>query len=375
MSRNPKTLAIHQLGPRFPFKCTPVADYYRTPHARALAYEVKAGNPQAILQMAGEMAAMTGPGDVLIPIPSRTGRTTVTLEIANEIARLSGAAIADVLRGCAREESLYDFKKKGGDVTTVNFGYRLEGDLPQNPVLIDTVLDTGATLRAAHRLMPGAHALVHSSTAPDFEQRCSIQEVSAQFKRWFAGSKLVGSRGGPLVLFHGSSRGDIDVFSRAAWKTAYGHFFTDDKEAADYYAYGSSASTSAVYLRALNPLRLDCLADGELEWGGLEGLLGWIDEEFDKSDGNKKDQFIAWISRGELYSCDMGHRQDRLMSWAEEAGFDAVVFWDAKGGGGVARSYVVFESGQVKSASENCGDFSPERLEIRLSRAERLRYA
>lgn len=188
MSRNPKTLAIHQFGPRFPFKCTPVADYYRTPHARALAYEVKAGSTQAILQMAGEMAAMVGPGDVLIPIPSRTGRATVTLDIADEISRLSGAVVADVLRGCAREESLYDFKKKGGDVATVNFGYRLEGNLPQSPVLVDTVLDTGATLRAAHRLMPSARVVVHSSTTPencsDFNpERLEIRQSRSERQR------------------------------------------------------------------------------------------------------------------------------------------------------------------------------------------------
>jgi hypothetical protein len=372
MSRNPKALGVGFVERRHDFKCTPIADYYRTPGARELAHGVKAGNERAIMQMAQEMAALLGPSDVLVPIPSRTGRATVTLAMAKEIARRSGAVVADVLRGAERTASLYDLKRRGVDVSTVDFGYRVEGESPNNPVLIDTVLDTGATVRAAHRLMPNARVVVHSSSNPDPEQALRIQEASALFKRWFGGSKFVDSGGRPLVLFHGSSQGDIDEFSRAAWKTAYGHFFTDDKEAADFYAYGSSASTSAVYLRALNPLRLDAL----VEDGGAipKNLRAWVHQEFDGANIKEREmQFIDWISRGDLYSFDMGNRQNSLMAWAEEGGFDAVVFWDAKGGGGCARSYVVFEPGQIKSFSDNCGDFDPENPSIRSSRAASYR--
>ena len=45
------------------------------------------------------------------------------------------------------------------------------------------------------------------------------------------------------------------------------------------------------------------------------------------------------------------------MAWAQEQGYDAVVFYDAKGGGGAAKSFVAFESNQIKSATDNTGAF------------------
>ena len=181
MSRNPKALGMRNAERRHDFQCTPIADYYRTPGARELAHGVKAGSERAIMQMGQEMAALLGPSDVLVPVPSRTGRATVTLAMANEIARLSGAVVADVLRGAERNASLYDLKKGGDDVSTVDFGYRVEGESPNSPVLIDTVLDTGATVRAALSLMPNARVVVHSSSNPDPEQSRRIQEACALF--------------------------------------------------------------------------------------------------------------------------------------------------------------------------------------------------
>lgn len=229
--------------------------------------------------------------------------------------------------------------------------------------------------RKDFRLNVGKHGgsikvtVLNESTAPDGGgafSRGKDQTQTEAFKKWFGDSKVVDADGKPLVVYHGTGRGGHNTFDRNNWKTAYGHFFTPDKSAANYYTHGSASQTFSVYLSAKDPLQLDQIAFGEKP--SPQWLDKWIDESFDPENGDTHEQFQGWVGGGDLYSHGMGNLQNDLMATAEENGHDAVAFYDTKGGGGVALSWVVFNSNQVKSATENNGEFDPSNADIRFAR-------
>ena len=60
-------------------KIMSVRDYYGDDGAREICHLIKEGDMKAIGEAAGLMATYVGKGDILVPVPSRTGRATVTL--------------------------------------------------------------------------------------------------------------------------------------------------------------------------------------------------------------------------------------------------------------------------------------------------------
>jgi ADP-Ribosyltransferase in polyvalent proteins len=77
---------------------------------------------------------------------------------------------------------------------------------------------------------------------------------SPEFKKWFAGSKVVDSDGKPLVVYHGTGR-DFETFRTPA-------FFTTDKDAAASYQGAKSpepkdAHTISAYLSLKNPATVE----------------------------------------------------------------------------------------------------------------------
>ena len=140
-----------------------VADYYSTPGARQLAHMVKLGDAGAIKHMATQMAALIDFDAYLIPIPSRTGVPTTTKTLANIISDITGYPVVDILRSNAHE-SLYTLKYQDKGLSVEDFGMHLISELPTHgtPVLIDNMMDTGATIDAALSVVPSAIALVHS---------------------------------------------------------------------------------------------------------------------------------------------------------------------------------------------------------------------
>ncbi len=141
------------------------ADYYKTDGARTLAHEAKAGSADAITQMAKEMAPLVPAGAVLVPIPSKDGSATITLEVAKALAELTGRPMADVIKGKSRD-SVYDFKFEGNDTDNLKsefFEFKLEQEPPAGDILlIDNVYDTGTTAKYAANLFSSSQVLVHS---------------------------------------------------------------------------------------------------------------------------------------------------------------------------------------------------------------------
>jgi predicted amidophosphoribosyltransferase len=143
-------------------KVCSVASYYTTPRARELAHSAKVGSLEAIRAIAIEMAPFVSRSAILVPIPSRSGKPTSTLELVHAIAALAGCLPLPLLYGRVRSPSLYELKKQGVDPNTVEFGFRTLGDVPDNLVLVDFVRDTGATMRAAKKVLPFASEFTYA---------------------------------------------------------------------------------------------------------------------------------------------------------------------------------------------------------------------
>jgi predicted RNA methylase len=158
------------------------ADYYGTYGAQGVSKGIKQGKDSAIKTAAAEMARLIPPNATLVPIPSSGGKATHTLKLAQEIAKLTGSKVADVLQGEARQ-SLYELKKAGGDPGGVNFGYRLNGAEPTNPVLIDGVFDTGTTMRAALQVLPNAEMAVYAQ-AQGVDEQSTVLKQDGSFDKW-----------------------------------------------------------------------------------------------------------------------------------------------------------------------------------------------
>lgn len=141
-------------------RCTYCHEYY-TGDAREICHAAKEGDLEAIMRMAREMSRYVSPGDTLVPIPSHTGRATMTLELAKQIAWNSGARVEDVLTGNSRK-SLYELKRAGVQVPEGFFGLRLVRPVEGRIWLVDNVVATGSTAREALKLLPGARVLAYA---------------------------------------------------------------------------------------------------------------------------------------------------------------------------------------------------------------------
>ena len=135
--------------------------------AKQIAHGIKEGDISSIDLAAIEMVKLVKDGDILIPIPSRTGKATTSLALANRIAELAGKGkVADVLTGKERE-SLYNIKKEGKELpkaSELEFVLKNQDVLNGNNrvVFVDNVMGTGTTLEAAVELIPNATALVYA---------------------------------------------------------------------------------------------------------------------------------------------------------------------------------------------------------------------
>lgn len=111
---------------------------------RDLCHGVKCGDPRAIEDAAlyfsntGEIKS----DSILVPVPQHVGRATYMLAVAEQISRLTGCTVKDVLR-CKPRPSRYETKKKGLDLPTGIFCIE---KVPGPCVVIDNMIATGRTM-------------------------------------------------------------------------------------------------------------------------------------------------------------------------------------------------------------------------------------
>ena len=120
---------------------------------RELCHRVKTGE-RSSFQEAAHLMAERIPfllTSVLIPMPSHLGYATDTLRLCDEISILTGVPVINALRGNERE-SMYYLKRNGIEVPDPSFfGFYLVRDIPAEltPVIVDNVIATGQTMKAA----------------------------------------------------------------------------------------------------------------------------------------------------------------------------------------------------------------------------------
>lgn len=134
--------------------------------SRPVAHGLKDGKYSVIVKAAGRMAACVPENAVLVPVPSHRGYAEQTLVLANEIARICGAEVANVLRGKERKPN-YDAKREGKPLSIDDLGIYMTGELPQGKlvVVIDNVIDSGVTAFAAANAIGTCAVLAYAMTS------------------------------------------------------------------------------------------------------------------------------------------------------------------------------------------------------------------
>ena len=121
-----------------------------------VAHKLKEGDAEVFDYAARQMAKLLTNNAVLVPIPGRHGTPDQTMRLCRDIASYTQLPILDALRGKERE-SQYEAKYKGRSLTEEQLGYRQIANIPQGriPYLIDNVVDTGTTAKAAVKALGG----------------------------------------------------------------------------------------------------------------------------------------------------------------------------------------------------------------------------
>ena len=126
---------------------------------RHLALRMKDGRESALRRAAEIFAGIIPQDAVVVPMPSRTGRATAMLRVAEYVATIRPDVLPlDALESDAHE-SMYLVKKRGDEPRP--FAVRLVGRIPtgREIVIIDNVTSSGTTARCALSAIPSASVM------------------------------------------------------------------------------------------------------------------------------------------------------------------------------------------------------------------------
>ena len=128
-----------------------------------VAHKLKEGDIGCYNFAAKQMAKMLPKNAVLVPIPGRHGKADQTLHLCRDIASYTCLPVVDALRGKDRE-SQYEAKYKGHSLTEEQLGFHKVASIPADriPYLIDNVVDTGTTAKAAVKALGGGVVLSYA---------------------------------------------------------------------------------------------------------------------------------------------------------------------------------------------------------------------
>lgn len=178
---------------------------------------------------------------------------------------------------------------------------------------------------------------------PQFSLRRAPAIGSTAFERWFKESKVVDKNGAPLVVYHGGDP-NIETFRTLT-------FFGDRDTANSYaeergYSYDETESYNSmvypVYLSIQNPARDQDILDAAEAVGVVE-------------DGVPVYEYLSPAMQ------TMDGAEKKVVEYLKRQGFDGAIIdndFDIHDERKQVRSYVIFESTQAKSTSNN-GNFDP----------------
>lgn len=145
-----------------------------------VAHKLKEGDAEVFDYAARQMAKLLPKKAVLVPIPGRHGTPDQTMRLCRDIASYTHLPIIDALRGNDRE-SQYEAKYKGRSLTEEQLGFNKVTSLPSDrvPYLIDNVVDTGTTAKAAVKALGGGVVLSYAMSDTLLEK----QDITRSFRR------------------------------------------------------------------------------------------------------------------------------------------------------------------------------------------------
>ena len=228
------------------------------------------------------------------------------------------------------------------------------------------------------------------------------------FKRFFGdwekdpenASKVVDAEGRPLVVYHGTGSYGFNVFKEnKEWSydtdrvEGTGIFFTSDKQNAIGYEDAELAEETgnknpkegvySVYLNIRNPFIIDYQGAW---WNGrkftyevldekgkvVRTFLDWNDAKVFAEEYGKEHGYVPSIKDVQVHSGLK--RTSQYVTEAKQKGYDGVIFKNIRDSHldnhvvKPATSYAVFEPTQIKSATENNGEYDPKNPDIRFSK-------
>lgn len=249
-----------------------------------------------------------------------------------------------------------------------NVDNRQPTDAPDIRYSVDEDQDAAEALLAAADDGSGEYSLSQAALRQDTNLQQRIQRAQAMtqtdaFRRWFDGSKIKNTAGGPLLVFHGA--GDRFTAFNAGGKPMW---FTPNAAYAGSYAtqtgrleralpasqiYTGSARMIPAYLHAENP------ADVGQVNTQFEAAAADLAERTGIPEAEWRD---AWNAAGRPAQTWEVINTQEAANLLRKHGYDGIVARE-----GDTRTYAVFDPGQVKSAVANRGTFDRENPDIRFS--------
>lgn len=131
--------------------------------SRFIAHQIKALEYDALREAAHDMAELIDSSYVLVPAPSHLGLATDSLALAQFISELSGAQVADVLKGRPRLSN-YFAKLNGTPLIPSDMDIHSVVSLHGNIAVVDNVIDSGATAIACAEALGACSMLSYAMT-------------------------------------------------------------------------------------------------------------------------------------------------------------------------------------------------------------------
>jgi len=247
----------------------------------------------------------------------------------------------------------------------------------------EVVGNAGRISGANKRLAPdGLGELLYSQTEKDLIEVDGVQrstlnsdgkpihnteEGIKNFWRWFGDSKVVDSKGRPLVVYHRTSA-SFDAFNTERGDLG-SHFGTAEQarnlrggvhEKDTLMDSTAPVKTIPVYLRINEPIKL--LDRGSFHADSVAPQLlkaGFIDKE-------KSKRLYSIGDKGTVNERRTANNE--IKSILADRGYDGVVYKNKQEG--VGNSFIAFDPGQIKSAIGNAGEYSADNDSILYSQPE-----
>jgi len=194
------------------------------------------------------------------------------------------------------------------------------------------------------------------------DSRQWVDANTSRFKNWFGdwendsenASKVIDTNGEPMVVYHGTR----DKFNTFIRRSDIGYHFGTKGTARVKAGRGKKAVMMPVFLNLRNPIVFDKdLGSWEADYVVKELVeMGVMTQEDAKS--------IVLLPNGLRKNSSNANRA--LRTWLDKNGYDGFVYpnWYESDG---KLSYLVFNPNQIKSATENTGEYSADNADIRMS--------